>query len=45
MSLENAENHLKSIIEQMSLSEKVSLLSGKDMWHMVSIPRRSICRL
>ncbi len=29
---------LESIIEKMTLSEKVSLLSGKDSWHTMPIP-------
>ena len=36
------DEQLQSILEDMTLSEKVSLLSGKDMWHTMPIPRLGI---
>jgi beta-glucosidase len=45
MARNTTDEQLQSILEQMTLSEKVSLLSGKDMWHTMPIPRLGISNI
>jgi hypothetical protein len=33
------------ILQQLSIEEKIQLLSGDDMWHTVSIPRLGVPRV
>ncbi|OBT78371.1 hypothetical protein VF21_02125 [Pseudogymnoascus sp. 05NY08] len=47
MNDQKSENHFSSIevekvLEQLTLEEKVALLSGKDFWHTTNIPRLGI---
>ena len=35
-------NHIETLISQLTLDEKISLLGGADAWHTVAIPRLGI---
>ena len=34
---------IESLLAQMTLEEKVSLLAGADLWYTVPIPRLGVC--
>ena len=40
-----SEDRIRELVEQMTLAEQVSLLSGADMWSVPAIPRLGIHKL
>ncbi len=35
-------SRIETLLQQMTLDEKISMLAGADLWHSVAVPRLNI---
>jgi beta-glucosidase len=42
MSAKSQDFHVEHVLSQLTVAEKISLISGTDFWHLAGIPRLGI---